>query len=80
MENWSSIRDKPSNEVCVFPGCDFQIRVNGPSPSEQKPETDILVRWGLYTFQTVTLGIQNCDGCRGKEVGKVAEHQNETQK
>lgn len=39
MENWSSICDKPSNEVRVFPGCDFQIRVNGPSPSEQKPVT-----------------------------------------
>lgn len=36
MENWSSICGKPSNEVCVFPGCDFKIRVNGPSPPETK--------------------------------------------
>lgn len=39
MENWSCICGKPSNEVRVFAGCDFKTRVNGPSPSAQKPET-----------------------------------------
>lgn len=39
MENWRDLCGTPSNHVCVFQGCDFKVRVNSPSQSEQKPET-----------------------------------------
>lgn len=41
MEIWSSICGAASKEVCVFPGCDSRVGVNGPSQSGRKPDISL---------------------------------------